>query len=939
MQILIIILLILFVLSLASHYDELKKKPVDFIKNKLKEFFIISMKDKQKVGTNYNDLNNSTPKSTQKLGNTNTEICYSTETRSGNATNKTNMFYCNQGIDGGEVIPFDSLYAIDFTNYNIHYGKIAKGLPLKGTYSNANGYTITLGNNGEVLNNSLNISEAKSFCDHIKEKCHGFISIIPNKNNRSNNKIMFLSKTMEGWEDPDTYIKMTNNKLSNAESDSINTNYISFIKKDVNYVEKIINENNLKSRADKYNNLTTCNWKSNNRCIFKDYKYDPRSNSCISTDDKLPYNITNYNKEQLTEWLKALHNRDSGSNKLTSEAANVNEYIDRCKEVDDYEFLSSLNLAKYIPPSSPGYVKGRYVRITINNRHDNWLQLAEVQVINNNRNIAKGKPATASSTDFGGTPNKANDGNNDGNYNNGSVSHNGDDGGPQFWEVDLGDNTNTIDRIIVSNRTDCCGNRLNNWLLSIYDNNKSLVWARIYSEAPNPKVSIDITHANNDMNNVRVKDYNRSRFNQYFYRVSDTEFNSKRGWDGRGCYEECHKEICQAEKKKWVGNNNWYGCREYRSGELEAELAEKKRLEQLNRFISIPNNTPHMVNYRGQFGKIFSINITGNTNGNAVWGSDIYTDDSDIRRAAVHSGAIQNGETKTVYIEMLSNQSSYASTTRNGITTYPYGAWGGSYKFLLNISDKPTIFSIKNSAIPNFNVVAFPKIGLMDNWEMEIEFVAQGGQNSWRAIIGDMYNNINWRGWGVWVSSSNSIHWSWRTTTWEPSFQVILGNRYTLKIVYTPNQISLNLFNHNSNTSQSASKNTNNDRNTYAITTNGPVTIGGWISYGGERFPGTVNSIEVRGIAVEEKNITVYEHCYYQGRSLELGVGTYDYNFINARGFNDIISSIKVPPGLKAVAWEHNPGGGRQWTFEADNDCIVNLGANDTISSIIVSRK
>jgi hypothetical protein len=28
--------------------------------------------------------------------------------------------------------------------------------------------------------------------------------------------------------------------------------------------------------------------------------------------------------------------------------------------------------------------------------------------------------------------------------------------------------------------------------------------------------------------------------------------------------------------------------------------------------------------------------------------------------------------------------------------------------------------------------------------------------------------------------------------------------------------------------------------------TNGPVTIGGWISYGGERFPGQIYSVDVK---------------------------------------------------------------------------------------------
>ena len=91
--------------------------------------------------------------------------------------------------------------------------------------------------------------------------------------------------------------------------------------------------------------------------------------------------------------------------------------------------------------------------------------------------------------------------------------------------------------------------------------------------------------------------------------------------------------------------------------------------------------TPNMTGYRGRSG-IFSMTITGSTNGGAVWGTDTYTDDSDISRAAVHAGIIQNGETKTVYIEILPGQSSYNGTSRNSISTYGYGNWGASYKFV-----------------------------------------------------------------------------------------------------------------------------------------------------------------------------------------------------------------------------------------------------------------
>ena len=499
-KILIILILVVFILSLINHLDELRKNPTEFIKKKLREFFIISLKDRQKIGTNFNDLTNTNPKSQFKVGNTNYEACYSTETRSGNSTQRNNTFFCNQGIDGSEVIPIDQLYAIDLTNYKIHYGKIAKGIPLKGTITNANGNTVTLSNNGEVLNNSLNISEAKSFCDYLKDRCHGFIASIPTKNSNVKSNIIFLSKAIEGWEDPDTYIKMSNNKLSNSDTNSTNTNYISYIKKDVNYTEKSIDENTLKSVADKYNNLATCNWKSNNRCIFKDYKYDQRSNTCKSSDNKPEFNILGYNQDALNLWLTNLANRDIGNDKLTSEEANVREYINRCKDIDGYEFLSNISLpTAYVPTTKPGDITGRYVRITINNRNpnENWLQLAEVQVISNNKNIAVAKPTSSSGNYPGSNNSKANDGNNDGNYNNGSVFHSNNDqphhpGSPQYWEVDLGDANQTIDRVIVSNRTDCCGQRLNNWLLSIYDNNNILKWARIYANGPNPKACANI---------------------------------------------------------------------------------------------------------------------------------------------------------------------------------------------------------------------------------------------------------------------------------------------------------------------------------------------------------------------------------------------------------------------------------------------------------------
>ncbi|MES2179981.1 MAG: discoidin domain-containing protein [Gemmatimonadota bacterium] len=73
-------------------------------------------------------------------------------------------------------------------------------------------------------------------------------------------------------------------------------------------------------------------------------------------------------------------------------------------------------------------------------------------------NLSQGKRAVQSSTDYGGSADRAVDGNIDGDFFRGSVTHTGA-GRQEWWMVDLGDNF-AIDSIVVYNRTDCCNTRL-----------------------------------------------------------------------------------------------------------------------------------------------------------------------------------------------------------------------------------------------------------------------------------------------------------------------------------------------------------------------------------------------------------------------------------------------------------------------------------------------
>ncbi len=83
-------------------------------------------------------------------------------------------------------------------------------------------------------------------------------------------------------------------------------------------------------------------------------------------------------------------------------------------------------------------------------------------------NVALGKVATQSTTDFGGPASRAVDGNTDGNWGSASVSHTAYEEEP-WWQVDLGAVTSISD-VRIWNRTDCCGERLSNFHVFVSDN-------------------------------------------------------------------------------------------------------------------------------------------------------------------------------------------------------------------------------------------------------------------------------------------------------------------------------------------------------------------------------------------------------------------------------------------------------------------------------------
>jgi hypothetical protein len=155
---------------------------------------------------------------------------------------------------------------------------------------------------------------------------------------------------------------------------------------------------------------------------------------------------------------------------------------------DYWVFVSDTPFAAYDTPSSlatrPGVwsvhrlsapdpvsaigvtAQGRYVRVQLAGTDP--LQLAEVQVFGApvGTNLAAGKTAAQSSTYTSAS--NAVDGNTNGDFSRGSVSHTWGAETYPWWQVDLGSSA-AINTVVIWNRTDCCQERLTDYWIFVSD--------------------------------------------------------------------------------------------------------------------------------------------------------------------------------------------------------------------------------------------------------------------------------------------------------------------------------------------------------------------------------------------------------------------------------------------------------------------------------------
>ncbi len=86
--------------------------------------------------------------------------------------------------------------------------------------------------------------------------------------------------------------------------------------------------------------------------------------------------------------------------------------------------------------------------------------------------------------------------------------------------------------------------------------------------------------------------------------------------------------------------------------------------------------------------------------------------------------------------------------------------------------------------------------------------------------------------------------------------------------------------------------------------------------------------------------VTIYQHCGYGGWNAQFDVGNFNSSAIRtAGGIPNDASSLKIADGYQITVYSGDNFTGNTTTYSNDDDCFVNEGFNDVISSIKVETQ
>ncbi len=143
--------------------------------------------------------------------------------------------------------------------------------------------------------------------------------------------------------------------------------------------------------------------------------------------------------------------------------------------------------------------------------------------------------------------------------------------------------------------------------------------------------------------------------------------------------EQCRQKV-QTHLEKLVAELKPLQMAYAKEGKLDEALAIREQIKQFKGIEKGAEPDPgNLVSLQSQIGRSFLFEVMGKESG-SLWGTDVYTTDSELAVAAVHAGKLAAGQRGVVRVTVVQPPPSFQGTTRHGVTSYSYGSYPGAYR-------------------------------------------------------------------------------------------------------------------------------------------------------------------------------------------------------------------------------------------------------------------
>jgi hypothetical protein len=108
-------------------------------------------------------------------------------------------------------------------------------------------------------------------------------------------------------------------------------------------------------------------------------------------------------------------------------------------------------------------------------------------------------------------------------------------------------------------------------------------------------------------------------------------------------------------------------------------LSQKQLRSLLDQGYLAAEAPPNMLELCHDIGANYYFRVHGEAEGQ-VWGTDVYTGDSLLSVAAVHSGLVKPGDTAVVKVSVVAPPAKYQGSIRNNVKSHDFGRYGSAYR-------------------------------------------------------------------------------------------------------------------------------------------------------------------------------------------------------------------------------------------------------------------